>query len=197
MNTHRGLAPIAVEVVLTPGLSQIQVLGLADKVIQESSKRIFTAIQKQGFRIPPGQQAIVNLSPNHLRKSSQGLDLAVALGILVESQQISRDLFAKSSIAVYGELSLTGEVRSPKDIGLLDFENNVPAVFTGVSDDQHSFDRYEVQQLNEISSATLRSAQTLGVPLRRPLFANHLRFSPSMARLMTILAVGELSLIHI
>ena len=88
-----GFRPIQVEVVLTPGVSQIQILGLPDQVIKESSKRILSALRGQGFRMPPGKQALVNLHPINFRKTSQGLDLPIALGILLESQQLSKDLY--------------------------------------------------------------------------------------------------------
>ena len=62
-----GFRPVKVEVVLMPGVSQVQILGLADQSIKESSKRIIAALRHQGFRVPPGKQVLVNLHPNYLK----------------------------------------------------------------------------------------------------------------------------------
>jgi len=51
----------------------------------------------------------VNLAPAHLRKGGPGFDLAIACAILLASGQLpARQL---DDVAVFGELSLTGEVR--------------------------------------------------------------------------------------
>ena len=105
-----------------PGLSQIEILGLPDQSIKESSKRILSALRCHGFRVPPGKQALVNLHPNHLKKTSQGLDFAIALGILLESNQIDGDFFDFKEGYCYGSLSLKGEVLVPEDLRLLNFE---------------------------------------------------------------------------
>lgn len=79
---NSSLVPVEVEVTLLPGLPTIQFLGLPDQIIKESIHRIKSAIRQQDFEFPRAQQVFVNIRPNHLKKSSRGLELAVAAGIL-------------------------------------------------------------------------------------------------------------------
>lgn len=195
IRTAHGLTPVQVEVVLSPGLSQIQILGLADKVIQESSKRIVMALNKQGFHLPPGQQAVVNLSPNSLRKTSQGLDLAIALGILLESEQISREPFDLNKMSVYGELSLTGEVSAPDDITLFNYEDHQPLLVTGPSKEEMFFPVYEAKDLRNLPNSIFKEPANGKLMCQRPPFSDDLMFDKKLARLMTIVASGEHSLL--
>lgn len=58
---------------------------------------------------------IVNIKPNHLRKSSRGLEFAVALGILLKTDQIDAAAIDDSWV-LYGELGLDGQVYEPSDL---------------------------------------------------------------------------------
>ena len=71
---------VTVEVDLAPGLPGIQLLGLPDKAIQESRKRVRSALCNSGFRGPLVRVAI-NLAPADLRKEGPALDLPIALGL--------------------------------------------------------------------------------------------------------------------
>ncbi len=192
VKTDFGLRPIGVEVVLVPGVSQIQILGLADQVIKESSKRILSALRHQGFRIPPGKQALVNLQPHYLRKSSQGLDLPIALGILMESDQLPIDSFDLKNIYCYGSLSLKGEIKTPPDLNLLNFEDFEKKVLTGPSDEAF---RFPTLQLNELKNweeeMILKSPQVSSFQYKEPSFDPEIRFDQQTARLMSIVALGE------
>ena len=68
-----------VEIELIPGIPQIHFLGLPDKAIKESFFRIKSALKHCGYKFPTTQQVIVNIKPSHLKKSSKGLELAVAI----------------------------------------------------------------------------------------------------------------------
>ena len=61
-----------------------------------------------GYVFPP-RRITVNLAPADLRKAGASLDLAIAMGILLGSEQVRP---AAGRIAMIGELSLGGEVRS-------------------------------------------------------------------------------------
>jgi len=98
--------PIRVEVDVAPGLPGFTLVGLADTALQEARERVRGAIRNSGYEYPP-RRLTVNLAPAELRKSGASLDLAIALGILVGSEQVS----ANGRWAVLGELSLGGELR--------------------------------------------------------------------------------------
>jgi magnesium chelatase family protein len=97
---------IRVEVDVAPGLPGFTIVGLADTALQEARERVRGAIRNSGYEYPP-RRITVNLAPAELRKSGASLDLAMAMGILVGSEQVK----ANGRWAVLGELSLGGELR--------------------------------------------------------------------------------------
>jgi magnesium chelatase family protein len=99
---------IRVEVDVAPGLPGFTIVGLADAALQEARERVRGALRNAGFVHPP-RRITVNLAPADLRKAGASLDLAMALGILLGSEQVRA---APGRIALIGELSLGGEVRA-------------------------------------------------------------------------------------
>jgi magnesium chelatase family protein len=98
---------IRVEVDVAPGLPGFTIVGLADAALQEARERVRGAIRNAGFSHPP-RRITVNLAPADLRKAGASLDLAIAIGILLGSEQVrARD----GRLALIGELSLGGDVR--------------------------------------------------------------------------------------
>jgi len=108
--TLHGLAGrvIRVEVDVAPGLPGFTIVGLADAALQEARERVRGAIRNEGFVHPP-RRITVNLAPAELRKAGASLDLAIAIGILLGSEQLRP---ARGRWALVGELSLGGEVRA-------------------------------------------------------------------------------------
>ncbi len=99
---------IRVEVDVAPGLPGFTIVGLADAALQEARERVRGALRNAGFVHPP-RRITVNLAPADLRKAGASLDLAIAVGILLGSEQVRA---GAGRIALIGELSLGGEVRS-------------------------------------------------------------------------------------
>jgi magnesium chelatase family protein len=105
-----GVAPrqVLVEVDIRAGLPSFTIVGLGDTAVRESRDRIRAAILNSGFEFP-GTRITANLAPAFLRKAGPGFDAALALALLAASGQVpGEDLGA---YAVFGELSLGGEVR--------------------------------------------------------------------------------------
>jgi magnesium chelatase family protein len=98
---------IRVEVDVAPGLPGFSIVGLADTALQEARERVRGAIRNSGFVYPP-RRISVNLAPADLRKGGASLDLGIATGILLGSEQVR----AAGRWALVGELSLGGEIRS-------------------------------------------------------------------------------------
>lgn len=104
---------ITVEVDIANGLPGFDIVGLPDASVRESRERVRAAIKNSGFAFP-GQKIIVNLAPADLKKDSSGLDLPIAIGILIASGQISD---AEYHNAVFiSELSLEGKLRAVSGI---------------------------------------------------------------------------------
>jgi magnesium chelatase family protein len=107
--TLQGLsgAVVRVEVDVAPGLPGFTIVGLPDAALGEARERVRGAIRNAGFIHPP-RRITVNLAPAELRKAGASLDLAIALGILLGSEQVTA---APGRHALIGELSLGGELR--------------------------------------------------------------------------------------
>lgn len=187
------LVPVEVELSFLPGLPQIQFLGLPDQAIRESIHRIKSAIRAQGFEFPKAQQVLVNLRPAHLKKNSRGLELAVALGLLWESEQIPKP--QEDSILVYGELSLSGEVFEPEDL-FEDFDMEGAHVWTGMSKQATApFSRHSIAQLKDIASPSVIPAAPREYKIERPSFGLDLIFPQRQAEILKLAALGEHSLL--
>jgi magnesium chelatase family protein len=97
---------VRVEVDVAPGLPGFTIVGLPDAALQEARERVRGAIRNCGYDYPP-RRLTVNLAPADVRKSGSSLDLAMAIGILIGSEQLK----ALGRWALLGELSLGGELR--------------------------------------------------------------------------------------
>ena len=186
-----GFRPMKVEVVLTPGLSQIEILGLPDQTIRESSKRILSAMRCHGFRIPSGKQVLVNLHPNYLRKTSQGLDFAIALGILLESDQVNSDIFDFETGYCYGTLSLKGEILVPEDLDFLNFEDFQKLLLIGHNKKSWNFETKQVRSLGDLKNIKNVEASQDYFQCQPPEYNSNIYFEDTLARLMKIVALGE------
>jgi magnesium chelatase family protein len=105
-----GVKPrqVWVEVDIRTGLPAFTIVGLGDTAVRESRDRIRAAILNSGFQFP-AMRITANLAPASLRKAGPGFDAALALAVLACSGQVPAQ--ALSSYAVFGELSLGGELR--------------------------------------------------------------------------------------
>src|SRR3989304_4824858 len=77
---------IRVEVDVAPGLPGFTIVGLADAALREARERVRGAIRNAGFIHPP-RRITVNLAPADLPKGGSSVDLAIAVGILLGSEQ--------------------------------------------------------------------------------------------------------------
>ncbi len=107
--TLNGLAGrvVRVEVDVAPGLPGFTIVGLPDAALSEARERVRGALRNSGYRNPP-RRITVNLAPAELRKAGASLDLAIALGVLLGSEQVAADA---AGLGLVGELGLGGEVR--------------------------------------------------------------------------------------
>ena len=78
---------ITVEVDISQGLPVFDIVGLPNQSVKEARERVRAAIKNSGYEFPM-RRIVVNLAPATIRKSSAGLDLAIALGVLIASGQI-------------------------------------------------------------------------------------------------------------
>lgn len=99
---------IEVEGVVTKGLPQFDIVGMANKTVSEARQRVRSAIRAAGLSMPT-EHITINLAPAELAKNGNFFDLPIAVCVLVASGQLSETDVKQRIFA--GELSLKGEVR--------------------------------------------------------------------------------------
>src|SRR5450755_4991377 len=93
--------PVSVEVHVSNGLPGFTIVGLPDAAVRESRDRVRAALLSSG--VPwPLRRVTVNLAPSGVRKGGAGLDLPIAIGVLVATGEIPAP--AVNGLAFCGEL---------------------------------------------------------------------------------------------
>jgi magnesium chelatase family protein len=110
--------PVSVEVHVSNGLPGFTIVGLPDAAVRESRDRVRAALLSSGLSWPM-RRVTVNLAPSGVRKGGAGLDLAVAVGVLVATGQLPAPCV--EGLSFCGELGLNGSLRHvPGMIALAD-----------------------------------------------------------------------------
>ncbi len=104
---------VEVEGDMNRGLPAFNIVGMANKTINEAKDRVRSATVNSGFSFPE-KKVTINLAPAELKKDGAYLDLSIALTIMVLSRQLlERDVRNRLFV---GELSLNGEVKPVRGI---------------------------------------------------------------------------------
>lgn len=99
---------VEVEVDISSGLPQFDIVGLPDSAVRESRDRVRAAIKNSAGQFPM-QRITTNLAPADIKKEGSGFDLAISLGILLASEQLETEHLQQTLLI--GELSLEGVLR--------------------------------------------------------------------------------------
>lgn len=78
---------IDIECSLSNNLPNIVIVGFANKAVDEAKERIRGAFSDSNIQLPR-KRITVNLAPADLPKADSGFDLAIAISILLASEQI-------------------------------------------------------------------------------------------------------------
>ena len=100
--------PVRVEVHVSNGLPGFTIVGQGDASCREARDRVRAALLSSGLPWST-KRVTVNLAPSALRKAGPGLDLAIAIGLLVASETIPAPVVENT--AFLGELGLDGALR--------------------------------------------------------------------------------------
>ena len=142
--------PVTIEVFLSGGLPAFTIVGMAETAVRESKDRVRGALMSSGFDFPQ-QRITVSLGPAEMKKSGGRYDLAIALAILAAKKHFPKT--ALKNVEVYGELSLSGDLRP------------VPAILPAVLNATASGRKVIVPKENEaeasLAGATVTAASSL------------------------------------
>lgn len=102
---------IEVEADINVGLHTFNIVGLADKALNEAKERVNSALKNSGIKPPnrDNRKITINLAPADIKKTGSQYDLAIALGYLIATKQIQE--FETKDKIFLGELALDGSIR--------------------------------------------------------------------------------------
>lgn len=182
--------PVEIELSFLPGLPHFQFLGLPDTALRESQWRIKSAIRHQGYEWPKGKQIVVNMRPPHIRKTSQGLELAITCAFLWATGQVKKSPLLPEIPWVYGEVGLQGEVYAPDDIYRAECELAGDILLTGQSEKNYPFDVAMIRDLRGLEQIELRTVSQTERTTNNPALPDYY-FCETSAKLLQIMAAGE------
>ena len=99
---------IVVEVDVSNGLPNYELVGLPTLAVRESKERVKAALRNSHYPFPM-TRVTVNLAPADMRKEGASLDLPIAIGLLASSRFLAKDKLAEQMFI--GELALDGHLR--------------------------------------------------------------------------------------
>lgn len=163
-----GYELMTVETDISSGLFFFRIIGLADRMVQESRFRILSALRNSEFGIPQrrNEKVTVSLLPAHVKKVSSYSDLAIATAYLIASKQIP--CFQKPTILI-GQLGLDGDISCAEDLspminsaiknGIYDFISP-----QGKLDKLHSNRNIRIAQISNLKDITHIDFKTIKFP---------------------------------
>lgn len=185
--------PVEVQVNLLPGLPDVTFTGLVDTAIKESAVRLKSAFRKTGFQWPLKQQLIINLSPAYIRKSSPGMDLALAGAILWKTGQMDFSHYQSSCLYFYGEVDLNGKVLTPEDWISLPAQGK-QLIVGSLKENNYKQDVFSIDNLKNLFSSRIIPVKNWADQLKTPSTPD-ISFSKSAGDLLKLTASGEHSLL--
>jgi magnesium chelatase family protein len=122
---------VTVEVHVSTGLSSFTMVGSPDAACREAQGRVRAALMSSRVSWPT-HRITVNLAPPMIRKVGSGLDLAIAVGLLVAVGAVTQEAVGDRSFV--GELGLDGSIRPvPGTVCLTDALGPGPLVLPAAS----------------------------------------------------------------
>ncbi|HKM43399.1 MAG TPA: YifB family Mg chelatase-like AAA ATPase [Limnochordia bacterium] len=99
---------VEVEAETIYGQPSVSIVGLGDMAVKEAKERLQAALNGPRFKFPK-MKVVINLAPGDIKKSGSHFDLAMAVSLLVCSEQLEAEQL--DSFAFIGELSLDARLR--------------------------------------------------------------------------------------
>ncbi len=146
--------PVTVEVHVSSGLPAFTIVGLPDTACREARDRVRAAILSTE-RSWPTRKITVNLAPSGLRKVGSGLDLAIAIGLLLASDQLEGA--SVEGIGFLGELGLDGSLRPvPGMVSLAEaLPGEVAVVPAAAADEARLVAKHQVRPVSRLRDVVL------------------------------------------
>jgi len=105
--------PVIMEIDSSLGLPGFSMVGLPDNAVREARERVVSALRSAGFQAM-GRRITVNLAPADQRKEGSSYDLALAIGMLLATEQL--DWNGEERFLFLAELSLDGSLQPVRGV---------------------------------------------------------------------------------
>ena len=135
---------VIVEVDVSNGLPGYDIVGCPDTAVKESKERVRSALKNSGKQVPP-KKITVNLAPAFVKKEGSFYDLAIAVGILRATSQLTADT---DDYVFLGELSLDGSLRKTNGV--------LPILISAV---KNGFKKFIIPKENENEASYINGAE--------------------------------------
>ena len=104
---------VDVQVDVSAGMPNWEVVGLPDASVRESKERVRTAIKNSEYDFP-SRRIVVNLAPANTKKEGSFFDLPIAVGLLMDFENVKWQNLEDT--VFIGELSLNGSINKVNGI---------------------------------------------------------------------------------
>ena len=98
---------VDVQVDISAGIPNWEVVGLPDASVREAKERVRTAIKNSGYDFQ-SRRIVINLAPADTKKEGSFFDLPIAIGILSDFGEIIEQDY--NNTVIIGELELNGNI---------------------------------------------------------------------------------------
>ncbi|MBR1471524.1 MAG: YifB family Mg chelatase-like AAA ATPase [Lachnospiraceae bacterium] len=147
---------VCVEVDVSNGLPQLEMVGRLSSEVREAEKRVRVALKNTGITLPP-QRITVNLAPADLYKEGTQYDLAIAIGMLASAGMLPAE--SVQGIFIAGELGLQGDLGPVRGI--------LPMVLEGRG---QGFKRFLLPEKNAKEGAAVSGIEVVGLGSLREVY---------------------------
>ncbi len=141
--------PVDVEIDINPGVPSFETVGLPSTAVKESRERVRSALKNSGYEFPL-KRITVNLAPADTKKEGPIFDLAMAIGLMVATGEISSPNYR--DYVILGTLSLDGTVCKINGV--------MPLLISAV---QLGYKRFIIPKENEVEASFIENAEVYAV----------------------------------
>ena len=144
---------VDVQVDVSSGMPNWEVVGLPDATVKESKERVRTAIKNSGYEFE-SRRIVINLAPADKRKEGSFFDLPIAIGILLDFEDI---MWQNLEDTVFiGELSLDGSLNKINEVLPMCIEEKKLGIKRVILSEENAKEAAIVKELQVIGATNLR-----------------------------------------
>ena len=144
---------VDVQVDVSAGMPNWEVVGLPDASVRESKERVRTAIKNSEYDFP-SRRIVVNLAPANTKKEGSFFDLPIAVGLLMDFENVKWQNLEDT--VFIGELSLNGSINKVNGILPMCIEARKLGIKRIILSTENAKEAAIVEGLNVIGAQNLR-----------------------------------------